>query len=632
MERCRGFGEDELGRLAESVRDCVDKSLVERQDCPALLRVAEFVLDYDSEVTCESWSGLVACITPDLPESDVLTLAVPLVLRLCDYSRPVFVRKAGVGLLSVLSSAIPQSFPVEILEKLNLLTQDTSHEVRKCVCAVLPRVLADLGTAEQHFPWVETLLLDEEMPVKRAAIRMFAAVFQLFSADFLAERAVPLLVNEVLPTTDPESQAHLMQGAGQFLSVLCGSPQHAAVASNLLHRYQQGLTLSETLKLKGLQAFCEVCQAVKPALFDAVLRPIYVELSGDGSAEVRQVASSLFPQLIPYLQSFPEDLRRLSEAFLADKGCKWTVIGRVQDWPKSLISFKVVEMMKDALIGTKKWRLQLKVVESLQKILTPPLTPVVYELLLGPMLVLLHNSVSALRLALTSFLQQLLHHTFQSSHRQLLLTRLLEDFAQSKTWTDRLTYVDFCLGAGKVVSGECFRRYFVRNLLGMAVDPVVSVRIRLAMELDTVKWAISGDDASEALLHEALVRLCEDRCALVSQVASDSQSRMVHSAFIRRLESGERDQAEEDKLTYERSMDEYERTLEEQRRRRIIEDIAAKTRASHLKDKQHSHKRNSLKIPRAAVSAKSRLSFSEDRADSPSASPKSTKSTQRTRK
>lgn len=630
LERYRSFGEDELGRLAESVRDCADKALVEREDCPDLLRVAEFVLDCDSEVTCESWSGLVALITPSLPDSDVLSLAVPLVLKLCNFSRPVFVRKTGVGLLSVLSSAIPQSFPVEVLEKLNLLTQDTSYEVRKCVCAVLPKVLADLGTAEQHFLWVETLLLDEEMPVKRAAIRMFAAVIQLLSADFVAERAVPLLVNEVLPTPDPESQSHLIQGTGQFLSVLCGSPQHEAVVSSLLHKYLQGLTHSEALKLKGLQAFFEVCQAVKPAVFDEVLRPIYVELSEDSSAQVRQAASSLFPQLIHYLESFPEDLRRLSEAFLGDKDCKWTVIGQIQDWPQSLITSKVMEMLKDALVGTKQWRLQLKAVESLHKVLTPSLTPLVYDMLLASLLTLLHTSVSALRQALTSFLQQLLHHTFQTSHRQLLLTRLLEDFAQSKTWTDRLVYVDLCLGAGKLVSREFFRRYFVRNLLGMAVDPVISVRTRLAMELDTVKWLVSGDEASEALLHEALVRLCEDRCALVSQVASDSQSRMVHSAFIHRLESGERDKDEEGKLAYERSMDEYERTLEEQRRRRIIEDLAAKTRAAHIKDKQHSYKRNSLKIPKPAVSTKSRLSFSEDHTDYLQASsPKAVKSAQR---
>jgi hypothetical protein len=246
---------------------------------------------------------------------------------------------------------------------------------------------------------------------------------------------------------------------------------------------------------------------------------------------------------------------------------------------------------------------------------------------------LLHTSAALLRKQLTSFLLQLLHHTYQSSHRQLLLTRLLEDFAQSKTYTDRLVYVEFCLGAVHSVSGEFFRRYFVRNVLGMAVDPVISVRIRLAMGLDAIKWSIAGDDAAEALLHEALVRLCEDRCAVVAEIASDTQSRMINQAFIKRLESSDREKEEENKQLYERSMDEYERTVEEQRRKRIIEDIAAKTRASQSKDKQHGYKRNSLKIPKAAVTTKSRLSFSEDHADSPKGgSPKGIKSIKRTRK
>ena len=633
MEQSRGLDEAAMGVLAESVKECVERGLVEKQEMADMLRVAELVLDCDSEVTCESWSLLVACITPQLPESAVLTLATPLVLRLCSYSRPVFVRKAGVGLLGVLSSALPRSFPAEVTEKMNLLTQDTSYEVRKCMCAVLPRVLSDLGAADQLFSLVERLLLDEEMTVKRAAVEMFAAVIQLFSADVIAEKAVALLVNEVLPTEDAAYTANLMQGTGQFLSVLCGNKQHEMLFSTLLQRYQAGLRDSESMKLKGLAALYDVCQAVNSTVFDYSLRPIYLSLSTDSSSAVRQAASALFPQLIHYLESFPDDLRRLSEGFLSDNDCRWQVISRIHDWPQSLLSERVMEMLRDALISAKQWRLQLLIVSSLQKVLTPSFTRVIYDLSFPTFLALLHTSAALLRKQLTSFLLQLLHHTYQSSSRQLLLTKLLEDFAQSKTWTDRLVYVEFCLGAVHLVSGEFFRRYFVRNVLGMAVDPVISVRIRLAMGLDAIKWSIAGDDAAEALLHEALVRLCEDRCALIAEIASDAQSRMISPAFIQRLESGDREKEEENKQLYERSMDEYERTVEEQRRKRIIEDLAAKTRASQSKDKQHSFKRNSLKIPKAAVTTKSRLSFSEDHADSPKGgSPKGTKSIKRTRK
>lgn len=633
IEQCRGLDEAAMTVLAESVRECVERGLVEQQDLADMLGVAELVLDCDSEVTCESWSLLVGCITPQLPESAILTLATPLILRLCNYSRPIFVRKAGVGLLSVLSSALPRSFPTEILDKMNLLTQDTSYEVRKCTCAVLPKVLSDLGTADQLFPSVERLLLDEEIAVKRAAVEMFASVFQLFSADLIAEKAVSLLVNEILPMEDSAYIANLMQGIGLFLSVLCGNKQYEVLLSTLLQRYQIGLKDSETMKLKGLAAFYDVCQAVNSTIFDYSLRPIYLSLSTDSSSAVRQAASALFPQLIHYLESFPEDLRRLSEGFLSDNDCKWQVISRIYDWPQSLLSERVMEMLRDTLINAKQWRLRLLLVSSLQKVLTPSLTQVIYDLSFPTLLALLHTSPALLRKEITSFLLQLLHHTYQSSHRQLLLTRLLEDFAQSKTWTDRLVYIDFCLGAVHLVSGEFFRRYFVRNVLGMAVDPVTSIRIRIAMGLDEVKWAIAGDEAAEALLHEALVRLCEDRCTLIVEIASETQSRMISPGFIKRLESGDREKEEENKRLYERSMNEYERTVEEQRRKRIIEDLAAKTRASQSKDKQHSYKRNSLKIPKAAVTTKSRLSFSEDHADSPKgSSPKGMKSSKRMRK
>ena len=633
MERAHALDEEQMLLLGQSLDDCLRKELVLSEDLPHILQVAEFVLDYDSEVTCELWAALLALITARLKEDEVQTLAVPLVLQLCNYARPVFVRKAGVGLLGVISAAIPETFPTEILEKINLLTQDTSYEVRKCICMVLPKVLSDLGRADELFYLVERLVTDEEMAVKRTAVGLLGAVMQLLSSEVTEEKAVPLILTEVLPVQDSEYQSNLIKCTGQFLSTLCNYSQHHSVFTALLDRFQTAFS-SEPLKFAGLTAFCDVTQSVSTSVFDFSLRPIYLTLSTDPNPSIRQLCASLFPRLIPYFSTFPEDVSQLATGFLTDNECKWITIRGMKDWPQNIINERIIDLLKDAVLTTTQWRKQVEILQTLQKFLSPVISIALHEQFLPSLLRLLHSCAACVRMELTSFLLHLLYNTYSAPHRQSLLTHLLEDFAQSRVFIDRVTYIEFALSAAKLLSGDFFKRHFVRPLLSLAVDSVVAVRIRLAMGLDTVKWAIAGDEPAESLLHEALVRLCEDASPLVTDVASETQGRLINPDFVSRLESGQREKEEEQKLGYERSLDEYERTVEEQRRRRIIEDIAAKTRVSHIKDKQHSFKRNSLKIPKAVVTTKSRSSFSEDRLDSPRApiSPKVSKVTRRYKK
>ena len=624
LSQSHKFDETQMNTLGTSLTGCIVQGLVPPSDSPQILHVSELVLECDSEVTCDTWCSVIREVTKVMDESSILSSAVPVVLRLCEFSRPVFIRRCGAELLSCVSAAVPREF-IEVLgERVKLLTQDTSYEIRKTMCRVLPEIANDLGTAAPLFPLLETLLTDEEPPVKRESILMLSRLIQLLPSDLISDRILPLLTTEVLVTTDDQYRCNLMLGMGNIVSMLTTGDRE--VMGRLMEAFLYGLGTTVEAKVNGVKAMCGVAQAVSQEVFAVQLKPVYVRLATDESVKVRRATAVIFHKMLFFLDGFTEDIKYLADAFLRDSNCRWSVIEHIPEWPPALHSFTTFTHLREVLLSTPQWRLQTVLILAIRKLATTELTPILNELMSPALMAILKTGGYALKMNAVKTLVGVMKVTFQSGQRQGLIMRMLEEFAQSKVAGDRVTYIDFSLSVAHSFSASFFRKQFLRNLLSMSVDPVSAVRMRLAMGLEAVKLAVAGEDEASELLHEAMVRLCNDSSELVSRLASDAQGKMMTTAFLAQLESEDRTAEEAIRLSFEASLHEYERTLEEKTRRKIIEDIAAKTRAAHQKDKVQPTKRNSLKIPRSAITAKPRFSFSEDRVDSPRAnSPKPAK-------
>lgn len=554
---------------------------------PTLLSVSLTLLSTWSTQVHEVWLQVVNAAIDTLPVSTVLSLAGRVGVQLGDSSQTVATRLVACKLLGTLARRVGSEFRGEILQKSLFLAQDTSYEVRKCMCAEMQHIFRAVGedTRSKVFHEVMKLVEDEEIEVRREALPLLIHVVDLLSSTTVQNHVLPLLTDEILPSSDPETRLKLTVCCGEIALKFASQFQSAAFRQHYISFFQSlaGSDIEQE-RLSAAFNFPAIISALGPVIFDEDLKGSYISLCRDSNLTVRTVMAKSYHEVIRLVADKIEGLSIVFQEFFSEEKLQEIVIrnlGKIVEMLSGeLDASQLLSLIAGVLRQNRPWRVLSTVLEETTTILDQFLLPDLIETLQPVLLSLLPQVCIPLKSAITRSLAKLISINYLSNHRNDLCCSLVSLLGNSQQYQCRITYIQCCVESLQLVSRRLFKQYFWTTLVRLMHDPVVNVRLKAAQNLVFFHSVFCTDEELQQELTDVISRLQEDADAEVARLAADVQVKIASRDYwtaVRAFETADIDRMKREEMQVQMEVREREEA-----KKKLVQDLTEKARMEYL--------------------------------------------------
>ncbi|XP_065845181.1 serine/threonine-protein phosphatase 4 regulatory subunit 4-like isoform X2 [Oscarella lobularis] len=452
-------------------------------------------------------------------------------------SQSVSSRLASCEILGKMSTKF-DSFWIkkEIFGLATSLCQDVDYDVRSCMCRQLKSIAHGLGrelTASLVFPEIIELMKDEECSVRISSIETLAEILDLLDENIMTSKVIPLVHQFISSSMATKDQALpvVCQLYGKFCHVtkklmsdeqkdsfidiyrkLCGwhgssatgGPPKVTSKSSGQPTSGSSIDVNAECRRRCAYNFPAMLLFVESQNFVKELSASFHSLCTDKHAQIRrtialgfhEVAKALGHSLVisvkrelillmkdpslEVLQGLVPHLGDSLKLFAQHLGLNKTQ--GLPDFVSPLVALDATAMKFPA------WRLHeavLKQFSCLPDCLTSD--QIYFKFIPRLFKIISTRFVLPVKLAACKTLCVIIRHNRKLEQRQEMCHRLVEELGASKSYRNRLLFIDLCIILMEVFSKHFFKEVFFEYILVLAKDPVANVRLKLCHVLPKLK-------------------------------------------------------------------------------------------------------------------------------------------------
>ncbi|XP_062523432.1 serine/threonine-protein phosphatase 4 regulatory subunit 4-like isoform X2 [Corticium candelabrum] len=498
-------------------------------------------LESRERVVSSAWVKTLLVVVSSYSSDVIRREILPIALAKGQLSQTVLSRLASCEILGQIATKF-EAVRVcrELLSLVTSLCQDVDYEVRACMCRQLAPIAKQLGselTGNLILPELIELAKDEECTVRIACLETLVSILDQLDKELRVSSVIPL-VRECFESAFASKDASLQvvcQLYGRFCHVLkdvCDN-DHRKWFLNFycqMATLNQGNAKSQMLvtapKTMGMPSSdCSIsdnpisecrrlCAYNFPAMtlfaephnFEHELSVTLQRLVTDQHPKVRRTVASGFhevakilgpilvgvvrPQFLTLLKESSVEVLQGVVSHLGDSLCVFanhaslgdSKFGGLPDFIPAIIT------CSQTVAKSRLWRLQedlLRQYCSLPNCLTSD--QIYYKFVPRAFKLLSSKHVLPVKLAAGRALCIFICHNRRKEQRQDMCSRIIEDLGGSRSYWNRLLFIDVCGFILEFFSKRFFKTTFFEFVLVLAKDPVANVRLRLCRFLPKLK-------------------------------------------------------------------------------------------------------------------------------------------------
>uniref|UniRef100_A0AAY4D8L1 Phosphatase PP2A regulatory subunit A/Splicing factor 3B subunit 1-like HEAT repeat domain-containing protein n=1 Tax=Denticeps clupeoides TaxID=299321 RepID=A0AAY4D8L1_9TELE len=426
----------------------------------SILQIVLLNLDHREAVVSNAWLETLLSAIDALPKETIRQEILSPLVSKAQLSQSVQARLASCRILGkVVGKFEPSIVKKDLLPLVRSLCQDVEYEVRSCMCRQLENVARGIGL--EHIkaavlPELVELAQDEGNTVRLAAFDTIINLLEMFdNASFTEEQHLWFL----------EFYKKLCLLGLQHENGHCESQPYPLELENkyaLVRRncaYNFPVTILLVVKLLGSNVhyihkeLVALLQDDSLEVLDAMLTHLQetLELSssrGDGPGSENKLVNvpDLVPALVTAEQKAASSLRwRVHEKLLQRYSCLPRVISGDQ---------------------------------------------IYYRFLQRMFTIITTNNVLPVQREAARTLCVFLRYNRKQEQRQEIVSKVMQDLAQGRSYWNRLRYLDLCEIAMELFSKSYFCKNFLMEALELVNDPVANVRYKLCHMLPRLRSTI----------------------------------------------------------------------------------------------------------------------------------------------
>ena len=169
------------------------------------------------------------------------------------------------------------------------------------------------------------------------------------------------------------------------------------------------------------------------------------------------------------------------------------------------------------------------------------------------------------------FLASMIYHLYDLEKRKALVEVIKLELSQGSSLIYRNTYIQFCIESIKVFSYRFFREEFLGPYLGLAADPVPSVKISFLNSLPFIRPYLDHDVDTVIEINNLIAALKDDLAADVQEQAENIDVDMTRTKTVSKFSKD----TEDKRVLHEDSLGMREKQEEENRKKKEEEEEEA---------------------------------------------------------
>ncbi|XP_066532509.1 serine/threonine-protein phosphatase 4 regulatory subunit 4 isoform X2 [Hoplias malabaricus] len=501
----------------------------------SILQIVLLNLDHRDTVVGNAWLETLLSAIDALPKETIRQEILSPLVSKAQLSQSVPARLASCRILGKVASKFESSVvKKDLLPLVRSLCQDVEYEVRSCMCRQLENIARGIGldhTKAVVLPELVELARDEGSTVRLAAFDTIINLLEMFDSDDRTRVIFPLV------KTFCEKCFKADEAVLASLSFQYGKLCHGLSASFTDEQHLWFLEFYKKLCCLGLQhenGHCESqpyplelenkyalvrrnCAYNFPAMvlfadsnhFLSELYRTFSSLCHDPEISVRRTAAEGFHEVVKLLGPNVHYVHKELITLLQDDSLEVmdALLNHLQETlelatsrgegagPESKVN---VPDLVPALVAAEqkaasslRWRVHEKLLQRyscLPRVISGD--QIYFRFLQRMFSIITTNNVLPVQREAARTLCVFLRYNRKQEQRQEIITKIMQELAQGRSYWNRLRFLDLCEIAIDLFSKSYFCKHFLIQALELVNDPVANVRYKLCHMLPRLRSTI----------------------------------------------------------------------------------------------------------------------------------------------
>ncbi|XP_063078611.1 serine/threonine-protein phosphatase 4 regulatory subunit 4 isoform X2 [Engraulis encrasicolus] len=502
----------------------------------SILQIVLLNADHRETVVSNAWLETLLAAIDALPKETIRQEILSPLVSKAQLSQSVQARLASCRILGKVAGKFDSSVvKKDLLPLVRSLCQDVEYEVRSCMCRQLENIARGIGlehTKAVILPELVELARDEGSTVRLAAFDTIINLLEMFDSDDRTRVIFPLVKTfcEKCFKADEAVLASLSFQYGKLchgLSACFTEEQHLWFLEFykklcfLGLQHENGHCESQAYQLELENKYAMVrrnCAYNFPAMmlfadpnhFLSELYRTFSSLCHDPEISVRRTAAEGFHEVVKLLGPNVHYVHKELVTLLQDDSLEVldSLLNHLQETlemstsrgegPGPESKLVAVPELVPALVAAEqkaasslRWRVHERLLHCyacLPRVL--PAEQIYYRFLIRMFSIITTNNVLPVQREAARTLCVFLRYNRKQEQRQEILTKIIQDLAQGRSYWNRLRYLDLCEIAMELFSKSYFCKHFLIQALELVSDPVANVRYKLCHMLPRLRSTI----------------------------------------------------------------------------------------------------------------------------------------------
>uniref|UniRef100_A0AAR2JIT9 Protein phosphatase 4, regulatory subunit 4 n=1 Tax=Pygocentrus nattereri TaxID=42514 RepID=A0AAR2JIT9_PYGNA len=483
----------------------------------SILQIVLLNLDHRDTVVGSAWLETLLSAIDALPKETIRQEILSPLVSKAQLSQSVPARLASCRILGKVAAKFESSVvKKDLLPLVRSLCQDVEYEVRSCMCRQLENIARGIGlehTKAVVLPELVELARDEGSTVRLAAFDTIINLLEMFDSDDRTRVIFPLV------KTFCEKCFKADEAVLASLSFQYGKLCHGLSASFTDEQHLWFLEFYKKLCCLGLQhenGHCESqpyplelenkyalvrrnCAYNFPAMvlfadpnhFLSELYRTFSSLCHDPEISVRRTAAEGFHEVVkllgPNVHYVHKELITLLQDDSLEVGPVCVCVSQVN--VPDLVPALVAAEQKAA--SSLRWRVHEKLLQRYSCLPRVISGDQIYFRFLQRMFgIITTNNVLPVQREAARTLCVFLRYNRKQEQRQEIISKIMQELAQGRSYWNRLRFLDLCEIAIDLFSKSYFCKHFLIQALELVNDPVANVRYKLCHMLPRLRSTI----------------------------------------------------------------------------------------------------------------------------------------------
>ncbi|XP_053469856.1 serine/threonine-protein phosphatase 4 regulatory subunit 4 isoform X4 [Ictalurus furcatus] len=474
----------------------------------SILQIVLLNLDHRDTVVSNAWLETLLSAIDALPKETIRQEILSPLVSKAQLSQSVPARLASCRILGKVAAKFESSVvKKDLLPLVRSLCQDVEYEVRSCMCRQLENIARGIGpehTKAVVLPELVELARDEGSTVRLAAFDTIINLLEMFDSDDRTRVIFPLV------KTFCEKCFKADEAVLASLSFQYGKLCHGLSASFTDEQHLWFLEFYKKLCCLGLQhenGHCESqpyplelenkyalvrrnCAYNFPAMvlfadpnhFLSELYRTFSSLCHDPEISVRRTAAEGFHEVVKLLGPNVHYVHKELITLLQDDSLEQV---NVPDLVPALVG------AEQKVASSLRWRVHEKLLQRyscLPRVISGD--HIYFRFLQRMFSIITTNNVLPVQREAARTLCVFLRYNRKQEQRQEIISKIVQELAQGRSYWNRLRFLDLCDIAIDLFSKSYFCKHFLLQALELITDPVANVRYKLCYMLPRLRSTI----------------------------------------------------------------------------------------------------------------------------------------------